>query len=79
MTELPDRIAVDPDDLTLDEFEEVERLLDGEDAFTGKGPKAKALKAIAFVSLRRDYPDITFEEVGKIRISALDVGDTGED
>ncbi len=74
-TDAPTKLAIDPEDLTLDELEEFEQMLGGsfDDAF-GKGrPQAPALKAVALLILRRDNPDVTLEDVGKLKLSQIDV------
>lgn len=71
----------DPEDLTLNEAEEIEDLLGvGIDkAMSGDKPKVRALKAVAWVLLRRTQPDITLDEVGEMKLSAITAGDnTGE-
>jgi hypothetical protein len=69
----PARIVIDPDDLTLDEVEEVETIL-GEpiDAiFTSGKPRAAALKAVLLVVRRRTDPDATLADVGSVKLSEL--------
>lgn len=69
----PARFVIDPDDLTLDEVEEVETLL-GEpiDAiFTSGKPRAAALKAVLLVVRRRTDPDLTLADVGSVKLSEL--------
>ena len=70
-------LSIDFDSLTLDEIELLEDLtgisidaigkrIGGEDQ-----PKAKVMKALAFVAARRDDPEITIEDIGKITLTEL--------
>lgn len=70
-------INIDPEDLTLDEVEEVEEIIGGDiaAAFSEGSPKGKAIKAVVFITLRRDNPDLTLEEVGKMKLSGLKLGE----
>lgn len=63
----------DPEDLTLNEAEEIEELLGVgiDQAMSGDRPKVRALKAIAWVLMRREQPDITLDEVGEMKLSAI--------
>jgi hypothetical protein len=67
----------DPEDLTLDEVEEVEEFLGAsiDSVLTGDRPKGRALKAIVWVAAKRTNPDITLEEVGKLKLSELNLGE----
>lgn len=71
--EAPERIVIDPDDLTLDEVEEVETMLGMPiDAIFGAGlPRATALKAVLLVLTRRDDPEATLASVGAVKLSRL--------
>lgn len=73
-------LKIDFDDLELDEIEIMEDISGIPfDEFQQKGmKKAKTLKALAFIAARRIDPDVTLEEVGKIKMSAL-AGDDDED
>lgn len=73
-------LSIDFDTLTLDEIELLEDMagvsidtigkrLTGDDA-----PKAKLMKAMAFIAARRDDPDITVEEIGKLKLVDLTSG-----
>jgi hypothetical protein len=66
-------LTVDPEDLTLDEVEEVEETLGVsiDQAFAEGRPKAKALKVVLWVILRRDQPELTLDEVGAMKIKGL--------
>jgi hypothetical protein len=67
------RIVIDPDDLTLDEVEEVETLLGApiDTLFTSNKPRAAALKAVLLVVKRRTDPDTTLADVGSVKLSEL--------
>jgi hypothetical protein len=70
------KINVDPDDLTLDEVEEVETLLGGpiDQIYSSGRPRAAALKAVLLVVMRRTNPDATIEDAGKVKLSGLTLG-----
>jgi len=68
------KMIIDMDSLTFDEMDELE-VLSGStfDSLTDKGtPKAKLMKALVFITLKRSDPNITFEEVGKMTLQAMD-------
>jgi hypothetical protein len=69
-------INFDPEDLTLDEVEEVETILGGsiDTVLSGEKPKAKALKAIVLVLTKRTDPSATMESVGSVKLSDLGLG-----
>lgn len=73
-------LSLDFDSLTLDEIELLEDIsgisidaigkrLTGDDA-----PKAKTMKALAFIAARRDDPSVTLEDIGKIKLTDLTNG-----
>lgn len=66
--------AIDFDALTLDEVELVEDMtgmrLD-QMLKLGEVPSTKVLKAFAFVALRRERPDVTVAEVGRMGLGAV--------
>jgi hypothetical protein len=73
-------LSIDFDSLTLDEIEILEEVsglsidtigkrLTGDDA-----PKAKTMKALAFIAARRDDPDVTLDDIGKIKLTELTSG-----
>lgn len=66
----PEYIAVDPDMLTIGEVEEVEELAGiSIDTFSRPDtPKAKFMRAMAFVTRRRTHPDFTWEQAGRHRV-----------
>ncbi len=63
--------AYDATDLTLNEVEQIEDLCGGASLDTLDLGRAKTLKAIVYVLLRRDEPDITLEQAGNIKLSGL--------
>lgn len=67
----------DPEDLTLNEVEEVETIVGGsiDSVLSGDKPKAKAIKAITLVIKRRTDPDATLESVGQLKLSELGLGE----
>lgn len=69
----PTKTIIDPDDLTLNEVEEVETLLNApiDTIFASGKPRATALKAVLLVIKRRDDPDATIESVGDVKLSEL--------
>lgn len=73
------KLSINPDDLTLEELEVLEETLgtgiDG--AFADGKPKAKAMRVIIWLMKRREDPDFTLEDAGKLRLSDLDL--EGED
>ncbi len=60
-------VAYDLDDLTLDEAEEIEDL-GGATLGELNYSSAKVMKAIVRVLLKRTQPEVTDEEVGKIKL-----------
>lgn len=79
---LPEDIALDLSDVTLDTLtlDDLEALEDitgrpFDEVFVKGRPKAKALKALAFISLRRDHPELTLEDVGSIAVVTGDAPD----
>jgi hypothetical protein len=63
-------LSLNIDSLTLDEIDAIEEIIDAPlDTLSKPGMrKAKLLKAMAFVIKRRDNPDFTIEDAGKLRI-----------
>jgi hypothetical protein len=63
-------LSLNIDSLTLDEIDAIEEIIDAPlDALSKPGMrKAKLLKAMAYVIKRRDNPDFTIEDAGKLRI-----------
>jgi hypothetical protein len=63
-------LSLNIDSLTLDEIDAIEEIIDAPlDTLSKPGMrKAKLLKAMAYVIKRRDNPDFTIEDAGKLRI-----------
>ncbi len=61
----------DATDLTLNEVETIEDLCGGVSLDSLDLGRAKTLKAIVFVLLRRDEPEITLEDAGNVKLSGL--------
>jgi hypothetical protein len=70
-------VKFDPEDLTLDEVEEVETILGGsiDSVLAGGQPKGRALKAIVYIFKRREDPAVTMESVGSVKLSELNLGE----
>lgn len=60
-------VDYDLDDLDLDEVEELEQRSGAVMSEINFG-SARAMKAVAFVLLRRSNPDLDFAEVGKVKL-----------
>lgn len=73
-------LSIDFDSLTLDEIEILEDLAGvsidtiGNRLTAGDAPKAKIMKGLALIAARRDDPDITLEDIGKIKVTDLVAG-----
>lgn len=70
----------DIDTLTIAEVEVIEDATGQpfDDIFSDKGPKAKMLRAIAYVAGRRENPDFTWDDAGQAQITSfLSKGDDG--
>ena len=61
----------DATDLTLNEVEQIEDLNGGVSLDQLDLGRAKTLKAIVYVLLRRDDPEITLEDAGNVKLSGL--------
>lgn len=61
-------------DFTLDEIDEIEQIAGQPfDSLTNPDiPKARLMKALAFVATRRTDPDFTIEDAGRLRIRVAD-------
>ncbi|WP_282793676.1 hypothetical protein [Streptomyces sp. CC224B] len=68
---LGDILSLDIDSLTIDEIDVIEEIIDGPlDSLAKPGArKAKLLRAMAVVVKRREDPDFSAEDAGKLRIS----------
>lgn len=64
-------------DLTLNEVEEVEDLCGGISLEMLDLARAKTLKAVVYVLLKRDDPTVTLEQAGEVKFKGL-VGVKGE-
>lgn len=60
----------DMDDLTLDEVEAIEELAGGAFSELNFG-SGKVLKAVSYTLMRRDHPDLTMEDVGKVKMADM--------
>lgn len=63
----------DIETLTLNEVEILEDLTGGSiDSMLEEGsPRGKTLKALAFIIMKRDNPDVTLEEAGNTQLSVV--------
>jgi len=80
------KIKLDPEELTLDELEEFENVLadmpggGGFDTAFAKGSKrAPAMKIIAWLILKRDDPELTLADAGKVKLGQFDLDDADAD
>ena len=74
-------LEINLDSLTIEDIEFIEDYCDLpiDAVMDGKARKGKVLRAFAFVAMRRENPNITLEEVGKLPLSAFpDAGPLGE-
>lgn len=65
-------VEYDLDDLTLDEVELIEETAGGVPFAEVNYGSVKGMKAFAFTLMKRDHPDITMEEVGKVKIASFE-------
>ncbi len=74
MTEQFDVLDLDISDLTIAEIVEIEELTGMPLDSLGQPdkPKGKMLQAMAYISKKRDNPDFTFEDAGKIKITTTE-------
>jgi len=80
--ELPDEVTIDLEALTLGDLEDVEDLTGmGFSALVNSpgGLPMKGLRALAFVSVRRDIPEVTFEDCRGFSQGAIRVKEDGGD
>ena len=68
-------VSYDLDDLTLDEVELIEDTAGGVPFSEVNYGSAKGMKAFAYALMRRDNPDVTLEEVGKVKIVGFETAD----
>jgi len=79
MTDLPDKVRVDFQELTFRELGDALDAAGVDDLATATGgQKARANAAIAWVRLRRDYPDVTLDEVLDLPMAVLEVVGAGD-
>ena len=74
MTEQFESLSLDIADLTISEIVEIEELTGMPLDSLGQPdkPKGKMLQAMAYISKKRDNPDFTFEDAGKIKITTTE-------
>jgi hypothetical protein len=70
-----DGITYDLDDLTLDEVEQIEEQSGGVPFSEVNYGSAKGMKAFAYVLMKRNNPDLTMEDVGRVKIVSLESPD----
>ena len=68
-------VSNDLDDLTLDEVELIEDTAGGVPFSEVNYGSAKGMKAFAYALMRRDNPEVTLEEVGKVKIVGFETAD----
>ena len=74
MTEQFESLSLDISDLTIAEIVEIEELTGMPLDSLGQPdkPKGKMLQAMAYISKKRDNPDFSFEDAGKIKITTTE-------
>jgi len=67
-------VVIDLDSLNFDEMDELETISGCSFDEIGEAgrPKAKVMKALVFITLKRQNPDITLDEVGKMSLTDID-------
>ena len=68
-------VAYDLDDLTLDEVELIEDTAGGIPFSEVNYGSARGMKAFAYALMKRNDPDITLEDVGKVKIVGFESPD----
>lgn len=70
-------LAVNLNDLTIGDLEDFEDIVgvSFEDAQAGSFRSVKAIKALVFLTMRRDNPAFTIEDARAFKITALNLGD----
>jgi hypothetical protein len=68
---MSDTLSLDIEDLTVEEIEIIEDYLDLpiEQAFGPTAKRGKLLRAVAYVTKRRDDPNYTWEQAGNLKVS----------
>lgn len=72
---MPDQtLSIDLESLTIAEIEEVEDIIDGpiDEAMQPGQRKGKVLRALGFIIKRRDDPNFTLEDAGKLVLKLAD-------
>src|SRR6186713_535372 len=70
-----DGVTYDLDDLTLDEVEEIEDQSNGVPFSEINYGSAKGMKAFAYVLMKRNNPELTMADVGKVKIVSMETPD----
>ena len=75
--EKPEKInlTVDIEDLTLDEVVEIEELTGASLDQMGTVNRGLMVKSLAFITLKRDDPSLTWEDVGQMKMGMIDLGE----
>lgn len=70
------KLNIDPEDLTIEELELLEDSIGAsfESVFSDGAPKAKALRVLTWIALRRTNPEATLEEAGRYKLGDLNLG-----
>ena len=68
-------VSYDLDDLTLDEVELIEETAGGVPFSEVNYGSAKGMKAFAFALMRRNDPNVTLEDVGKVKIVGFEAAE----
>jgi hypothetical protein len=76
----PDVVTLDLDDLTMDEAEQLETILDmGIDEIAERiqrpGPKIAIFRALMFVTTKRSNPDVTMDDIRAMKVDQIGGGD----
>lgn len=74
MTDLPDKVRVDLAEITFRELGDALDACGVDDLANAKaGEQARANAAFAWAVLRRDFPDVTLDEVLSMPVSSVEV------
>ena len=76
--DIPEKIdlTLDIEDLTLDEVEEIEDITGESLDNMAAVKRGRMIKALVFVVLKRDNPDLTLEEVGEMKMGIINLGES---
>ena len=71
MTEASEIFELDINSLTIGEIEEIEELggTSIDEMFSAGAKKGKALRAIAYITKRRENPEFSWEDAGNLKIN----------